>query len=60
MKKLSELFATCADPNGYEEVGHSVNYKFEQEGGELRIQKPILRRRGESLSHSLGQVTASF
>ena len=34
---LSELFKICDDPNGYQEVGHSVNYKFQEEGDRLII-----------------------
>ena len=37
MKQLSELFKICDDPNGYQEVGRSVNYKFQEEGDCLTI-----------------------
>lgn len=35
--KLSELFSICADPDGYMEVGDSVNYKFIEDGEKLII-----------------------
>ena len=35
--KLSELFFICDDAYGYQEVGHSVNYKFYEEDSNLII-----------------------
>ena len=37
MRQLSELFHKCAYDIHYEEIGHNVNYAFEENGDELTI-----------------------